>query len=107
MLSGGDGCIAGLSNFAPEVAAGYAAAARAGDLAAMRAAQQRIDALMAIYDVAPQFVPTIKAGDGRARRADAAVLRPADAARHRRRARNHPRHPAGGRAAVTPRRKRL
>lgn len=60
VLSGGDGCIAGLSNFAPEVAAGYAAAARADDLAAMRAAQQRIDALMAIYDVAPQFVPTIK-----------------------------------------------
>lgn len=60
VLSGGDGCIAGLSNFAPEVAAAYARAARAGDLPAMAAAQRQVDRLMAIYDVAPQFVPTIK-----------------------------------------------
>lgn len=60
VLCGGDGCVAGLSNFAPEVAAGYAACARKDDLAGMREHQQKIDELMAIYDVAPQFVPVIK-----------------------------------------------
>lgn len=60
VLSGGDGCVAGLSNFAPEVASGYADRARRDDLEGMREYQQKIDALMAIYDVAPQFVPVIK-----------------------------------------------
>ena len=60
VLCGGDGCIAGLSNFAPEVAAGYAERAREDDLAGMREYQQKVDALMAIYDVAPQFIPVIK-----------------------------------------------
>lgn len=60
VLSGGDGCIAGLSNFAPEIAAGYAECARGDDLAGMQEYQQKIDKLMAIYDVAPQFIPIIK-----------------------------------------------
>lgn len=60
VLSGGDGCVAGLSNFAPDVASAYAAAARADDLEGMKKCQQQIDGLMAIYDVAPQFIPTIK-----------------------------------------------
>ena len=60
VLSGGDGCIAGLSNFAPAVAAGFAGAARNNDLAAMQAYQQKMDSLMAIYDVAEQFIPIIK-----------------------------------------------
>ena len=60
VLSGGDGCIAGLSNFAPEVAAGYAQRARQDDLPGMAQYQRKVDSLMAIYDVAPQFVPTIK-----------------------------------------------
>ena len=60
VLSGGDGCIAGLSNFAPEIAAGYAECARRDDLAGMQKYQQKIDKLMAIYDVAPQFIPVIK-----------------------------------------------
>lgn len=60
VLSGGDGCVAGLSNFAPEVAAGYAACAREEDLQGMAEYQKKIDALMAVYDVAPQFVPVIK-----------------------------------------------
>ena len=60
VLSGGDGCIAGLSNFAPEVAAGYAQRARQDDLPGMAQYQRKGDSLMAIYDVAPQFVPTIK-----------------------------------------------
>ena len=60
VLSGGDGCVAGLSNFAPEVASAYARAARADDLAGMAQCQQKVDSLMAIYDVAPQFIPIIK-----------------------------------------------
>lgn len=60
VLSGGDGCVAGLSNFAPEVASGYADRARREDLAGMQEYQKKIDELMAIYDVAPQFVPVIK-----------------------------------------------
>lgn len=60
VLSGGDGCVAGLSNFAPDVASAYAAAARADDLKKMEQYQQQVDGLMAIYDVAPQFIPTIK-----------------------------------------------
>ena len=60
VLSGGDGCVAGLSNFAPDVAAAYVAAARADDLEKMERCQQQVDGLMAIYDVAPQFIPTIK-----------------------------------------------
>ena len=60
VLSGGDGCVAGLSNFAPEVASAYARAARADDLAGMVQCQQKVDSLMAIYDVAPQFIPIIK-----------------------------------------------
>lgn len=60
VLSGGDGCVAGLSNFAPETAAAYAEAARKNDLGQMAVYQQKIDSLMAIYDVAPQFIPTIK-----------------------------------------------
>lgn len=59
-LSGGDGCIAGLSNFAPEVAAGYARAARQEDLNGMCACQRKIDQLMAIYGVGQQFIPVIK-----------------------------------------------
>lgn len=60
VLSGGDGCVAGLSNFAPEIASGYADRARRDDLKGMQEYQQKIDGLMAIYDVAPQFVPVIK-----------------------------------------------
>ena len=60
VLSGGDGCVAGLSNFAPEVASAYASAAIADDLAGMVQCQQKVDSLMAIYDVAPQFIPIIK-----------------------------------------------
>lgn len=60
VLSGGDGCVAGLSNFAPEVASGYADRARREDLAGMQEYQKKIDELMTIYDVAPQFVPVIK-----------------------------------------------
>ena len=61
VLSGGDGCIAGLSNLAPEVTHGWAEALRREDLAAVQVGQQKIDLLMEIYQVGKPFVPYIKA----------------------------------------------
>ncbi|WP_280174286.1 dihydrodipicolinate synthase family protein [Lacrimispora celerecrescens] len=60
MISGGDGCIAGLSNFAPETASALAEAARKEDFGLLREYQMRIDRLMAVYDVGEQFIPIIK-----------------------------------------------
>lgn len=60
VLCGGDGCIAGLSNLAPEVCSGWAKAVNAGDWAASAAYQQKIDRMMAIYSVGSPFVPFIK-----------------------------------------------
>lgn len=60
VISGGNGCIAGLSNFAPEAASKLAEAARKEDFRLLRECQTRIDRLMAVYAVAEQFVPIIK-----------------------------------------------
>lgn len=60
ILSGGDGCIAGLSNFAPKVASSYARAVRENDLEKMQKCQSQIDSLMKIYDIGQQFIPIIK-----------------------------------------------
>ncbi len=60
LLSGGNGCMAGTSNFAPEISAGFAGAARRDDLAGMAACQKKIDSLMAIYGIRSLFVPVIK-----------------------------------------------
>ncbi len=60
VLSGGDGCIGGLSNLAPEVCSAWAAAVRHGDLEAVTAYQRKIDRLMDIYGVGVPFVPFIK-----------------------------------------------
>lgn len=59
-LSGGDGCIGGLSNLAPEVCSAWVRAVNAGDFAATAALQQKIDGLMSIYSVGAPFVPFIK-----------------------------------------------
>ena len=60
VLSGGDGCIGGLSNLAPEVCSAWVRAANAGDMAQVAALQQKIDRLMDIYGVGMPFVPYIK-----------------------------------------------
>jgi len=60
VLSGGDGCIAGLSNVAPEICSAWARAVNAGDWEASAALQQRIDRLMDIYAVGSPFIPFIK-----------------------------------------------
>lgn len=60
VMSGGDGCIGGLSNLAPEVCSAWAAAFRRGDMEAVSAIQQKIDRMMSIYGVGMPFVPFIK-----------------------------------------------
>ena len=60
VLSGGDGCIGGLSNLAPEVCSAWVAAANRGDFDAVREIQRKIDRMMSIYSVGMPFVPFIK-----------------------------------------------
>ena len=59
-LCGGDGCIAGLSNVAPELCHRWAQAVNSGDLASTAAIQRVIDRLMDIYSVGSPFIPFIK-----------------------------------------------
>ncbi len=60
VLSGGDGCIAGLSNVAPEVCGGWARAVNALDWKEASVFQQKIDRLMEIYNVGSPFIPFMK-----------------------------------------------
>lgn len=60
VLCGGDGCIAGLSNLAPQVTSAWCRAVNEGDWAASAAYQKKIDRMMAIYSVGSPFVPFIK-----------------------------------------------
>ena len=60
VLSGGNGCIAGLSNLYPELTSAWARAAREGDLASLARIQQQVDRLMDLYGVGKPFVPFIK-----------------------------------------------
>lgn len=59
-LSGGDGCIAGLSNLAPEVTSAWAKVVNENDASAIAHYQQKIDRMMSIYGVGMPFVPYIK-----------------------------------------------
>ena len=65
MLSGGNGCIGGLSNLVPEVCHAWVDAFRREDLAAAREVQMKINGLMEIYQVGTPFVPYIKSAIGR------------------------------------------
>jgi len=60
VLSGGDGCIGGLSNLAPEVCSAWVDALRRWDMVQAAALQQKVDRLMSIYSVGTPFVPYIK-----------------------------------------------
>ena len=59
-LAGGDGCVAGLSNVAPEICAAWAHALNAGDVAGIQKGQQTINRMFDIYSVGPLFIPVIK-----------------------------------------------
>lgn len=65
VLSGGNGCIGGLSNLVPEVCHAWVEAFRREDLAAAREVQMKINGLMEIYQVGTPFVPYIKSAIGR------------------------------------------
>lgn len=60
ILSGGDGCIAGLSNIFPETAAAMVRAAEEDRMEDVSRYQKKLDALMAIYGIQDQFVSVIK-----------------------------------------------
>ncbi len=62
MLSGGSGCIGGLSNIYPELAFAWVRAVDGRDFEACENIQGIVDQLMEIYSVAENFVPVIKAG---------------------------------------------
>lgn len=60
VLSGGDGCVAGLSNLAPELCSDWVKAVNQGDLDKTVQIQRIIDKLMSIYQVGKPFIPYIK-----------------------------------------------
>lgn len=60
VLSGGDGCIGGLSNICPEVFRAWMAAFDRNDLTAVATYQRKVDGLMDIYNVNDPFIPTFK-----------------------------------------------
>ena len=60
VLSGGDGCIGGLSNLAPEICSAWVASFHRKDAAALAEIQQKVNRLMSIYQVGTPFVPYIK-----------------------------------------------
>lgn len=60
VISGGDGCIGGLSNLAPEITSKWVDAFRKNDMEMVSALQQKIDRMMNIYGVGMPFVPYIK-----------------------------------------------
>lgn len=60
VLSGGDGCIGGLSNICPEVFQAWMAAFERNDLEAVATYQRKVDGLMDIYNVNDPFMPTFK-----------------------------------------------
>ena len=60
VLSGGDGCIGGMSNLAPEITSKWVDAFKRNDMAAVAEIQQKIDRMMSIYGVGMPFVPYIK-----------------------------------------------
>lgn len=62
VLSGGDGCIGGISNVVPEICSAWIRAMREDDTANIAAGQQTINRLMDIYFVGSLFVPIIKEG---------------------------------------------
>lgn len=60
VLSGGNGCIGGMSNFVPEICAAWIRALRNNDMEGAAGIQQQVDRLMDIYSVGTLFVPIIK-----------------------------------------------
>jgi 4-hydroxy-tetrahydrodipicolinate synthase len=64
VLSGGNGCIGGLSNVVPEICHSWVDAFLQENLNQVQSVQQKINGLMEIYQVGTPFVPYIKAAIG-------------------------------------------
>ncbi len=62
VLSGGSGCIGGLSNVIPELFARWIEAFASDDLAAVARMQRTIDRMMDFYAVGDPFIPMLKKG---------------------------------------------
>ncbi|XXD07728.1 dihydrodipicolinate synthase family protein [Klebsiella sp. R445] len=60
VLSGGNGCIGGLSNLCPEIFRDWMQAFSDNDLSKVSSLQQKVDDLMDIYTVNDPFIPTFK-----------------------------------------------
>jgi 4-hydroxy-tetrahydrodipicolinate synthase len=60
LMAGGNGCIAGLSNVFPELAAAWIEAANNSDISRIEMIQKAVDSLMSAYDISPLFVPVFK-----------------------------------------------
>lgn len=60
VMSGGDGCIAALSNLVPEVTSAWVRAFRENDLKGIAEGQRRIDRLMNLYSIRNPFLPVLK-----------------------------------------------
>lgn len=60
MLSGGNGCIGGLSNLYPEIFSRWVKAVNEQELQQIAAIQQIVDKMMDLYDIGTPFIPVIK-----------------------------------------------
>ncbi len=60
VLSGGSGCIGGMSNFAPQLCAGWVKAMRENDMEKVAAYQQKVNRCMDVYFIGSPFVPYVK-----------------------------------------------
>jgi Dihydrodipicolinate synthase/N-acetylneuraminate lyase len=60
VISGGAGCIGGLSNLVPDICSAWVKAFKENDLKSIASVQRKIDSLMDIYQVGKPFVPYIK-----------------------------------------------
>jgi 2-dehydro-3-deoxy-D-pentonate aldolase len=62
ILSGGNGCIGGLSNLYPEMFAAWVHAVNEKDLKRVADLQNIVDKLMELYDIGTPFIPIMKQG---------------------------------------------
>lgn len=60
IISGGSGCIGGLSNLYPQVFAAWVKAINAKDMDEVSKIQKKVDKMMDLYDIGTPFIPIIK-----------------------------------------------
>lgn len=60
VLSGGSGCIGGLSNLYPELFAAWRDAVNARDMETVAVLQKKVDKLFELYSIGTPFIPIVK-----------------------------------------------